>query len=686
MKPSPEVQMMHAQPHMQLAARGNTTALGDAPQIARRLLAANEEYAASNNPALSITDRRQARQRARLALEELLKAQPNNAKALSLLGRVELDGERLTEARALFEKSLEIEPENAQCLANLGYWALKGQNPAMAEHCFMQALIHDRQSSAAFCGMAHAKRLQGEFAVAYLHYRKLLDLGLAWPSVYSGMLQCAKNLEIKQADASLARDAIRLLSVETLPHQDLSSFVAALVRQQYDLDNPNAEVFLDAAATDELLLLGLERTLLTDPAVEGLVTLLRSHLLQTTMAEKTLEEQHQRLAIGLGLYAARTGYALLQTETEATLIDALHSDMQTLLAKPAPLAMPAGELAGSVIISAMYGALFHQHFAPELGRFELAAWPAGLQQLVSVSYYQLAEDEAYKQLFAEKEAELAMAPADLSFAWPAWRNLNLMTERLLREELAQSLNIHLDLEQADPVRVMVLGCGSGQRALEIARFYTDVEVIATDETLANLAHGARRAREEGLDNIVFWPYSLVGKFINDGHRALFVELDQIPSALQSDGTVAALVDQALAEGGLIHFNTGSMAVSPVDQQIQALVRNHRLQPTTESVRRLRRMVLNNRADARWSEITNAADFYGTAGCRQRWFYPESPEQTHALLSHLANEVKWRLVKARDSDGQELTPAPVQAQLVAERHGSSVQSLAGQALSLYFQKR
>jgi hypothetical protein len=56
------------------------------------------------------------------------------------------------------------------------------------------------------------------------------------------------------------------------------------------------------------------------------------------------------------------------------------------------------------------------------------------------------------------------------------------------------------------------------------------------------------------------------------------------------------------------------------------------------------------------------------------------------MAVMSNEVEWKLIKARDVDGHSLATRPVQKQLQAEALGSEVQSLMGQDLSIYFQKR
>ncbi|MAH32485.1 MAG: hypothetical protein CMG78_10750, partial [Marinobacter sp.] len=101
---------------------------------------------------------------------------------------------------------------------------------------------------------------------------------------------------------------------------------------------------------------------------------------------------------------------------------------------------------------------------------------------------------------------------------------------------------------------------------------------------------------------------------------------------------------------------------------------------------LRRMVLANRQDTLWTELLKDEDFYSLGGCRDRWFRPQDANQLKELLALVSNEVEWKLIKARDEDGHSLATGPVQRQIQAEALGSEVQSLMGQNLSVYFQRR
>ncbi|MGM0953505.1 MAG: tetratricopeptide repeat protein [Pseudomonadota bacterium] len=650
-------------------------------QVARLVLQANLAYGESNSNGLPFGQRLKARHECREYLEQALGLEAENAAALGLLGRVEMDDGQLEKAHALFNASLNSQPAQVQQYANLGYWALKSERPALAEEYFLKALECDRQSAAAFCGIAHARRLQGQFDVAYLHYRKLLQAGSDWDSIYSGMLTCAQHLNVHKADAELAQDAIALLNKDGLPHQEIGRFVGAIIEHEYDLANPNAEVFLDAAAEDELLILALKRTLMPNAGVEQLVSLLRRAIIAEVAETASLRDELQTLCLAIGEYADRTGFALTAEADEENLAATINDSIMAQFA----VGEPQEALIGSLMISAMYGALFHQDFAMQLGQWSLMDWPLGMQPLMAASYYNRAEEEAIKQNFDEKADELCLAKTDVPQAWPAWSQLAYRTETSLKAVMAQELGLDAD-NLPDTLRLMVCGAQSGQRAMELAQYLDDVEIIAVDESLANIAKGTRMAQQLNMENIVFWPWSIAQRFVLDGHRVHWVEVGRLPSPAMTDLSLAKLVNSASVAGAVVHMHTAMAEQTAGDKQIRQLIKEHKLQPTRTSLRQLRRIILAERQDSVWQQLLQEDDFYSLGGCRDRWFRPQDADQLQNLLAMVSNEVDWKLVKARDEDGHSLATAPVQRQIQAEALGSEVQSLMGQNLSVYFQRR
>lgn len=653
----------------------------DRADVATMLLEANEAYRDSNTSHWSLKMRLEARSECQRLAEQALVALPEQPAALGLLGRVAFDNGDMDQAYDFFNRSLEADDQQSQQYANLGYWALTTDQPVLAEQYFLEALELDRQSATAFCGVAHAKRAQGQFDSAYLHYRKLLELGHDWSSVYSGMLECAGHLVIHTVNPEFIQDAIALLRRDELPHQQIGRFVGSILRVRYDLDNPQAQVSLEEASQDELLLLALERTLMPDPQVELLITLLRHTILAEVAETATLREELQGLASAIALYADRTGYALLAGENESAVVQAINTSISAQFAMHESLT----DVAGSLMISAMYGALFHQAFSVNIGQWNLTEWPTELQLLMSASYYNRATEEAIKQNFEEKIEELAVDPMDIAQAWPTWNQLSSHPANSMKALIKSRLRLDTDA-LPETLRVMICGTESGQRALELAASLDDVEIIAVDESLSNIARATRTAEELGMENIVFWPWSLASRFIADGHKVQWIEIGRLPSEKMERVSLAALVNDACEQGAVVHLNTGPTEQLEADRHIQQLIDQHGLPKTNATLRRLRRMVMNNAQEPGWSTLLSDADFYGLGGCHSRWFHPQDFGQLRDLVGLMCNEVDWKLVRAQDTDGHALALAPVQRQLQAEATGSDVQSVMGQPLTLYFMKR
>src|SRR5690554_5477161 len=151
-------------------------------------------------------------------------------------------------------------------------------------------------------------------------------------------------------------------------------------------------------------------------------------------------------------------------------------------------------------------------------------------------------------------------------------------------------------------------------------------------------------------------------------------------------SLADINNNATGTASLVHLLTSIAEQTTGDSHMRKLIAEHRLQPTRSTLRQLRRMVLTNRQDATWQELAQEDDFYSLGGCRDRWFKPQDEAQLKDLMAMVSNEVEWKLIKARDEDGHSLATKPVQTQIQAEALRSEVQSVMGQNLSVYFQRR
>jgi len=667
---------------MQLS--GSLTRLADwqadsETETARLLLEANDEYNRANDLDQPLSQRRIARERASMLLDQALESEPENAAAMALRGRIELDRGHLDRARELFETALRYNPDDAQLHVNLGYHALLNDEAASAESHFQNALALDKGLATAFCGIAHARRQQGQFESAYLHYQLLMELGHQSDSVYQGMASCMEQLSAESAQPNLKRDAIRLLAYPHLAHHRLGGFVADLLRMDY-ANHPDGDELLKRAAADELLLLALERTLMTDSEVERLVAHIRQTLMLTSCQTEELLDDFQRLALGLGAYTARTGYLMSPSASEQNWVVEVRAGLSEAIESGTSLE----HLSGSFIMLALYEDLFSQSFGPMLAMRPLHEWPEAMQPLMQAALYDLAEARALTEAYQLPQAKTETGRIRNNQVWPFWSALPRKETGSLRDHLKHSYGV-ADADLPPVVRTLVFGALSGERALELAMGFDDTEIIAVEDNPANLAFARRKAKEMNLENIVFWPWTLAGRFLADGHQVHFAEIQHLlVNGIDDVVSLMKTLTAALTKGGLLHINTGlNRGKSNLLKASQ-----NAYEPTLatmQDIRYFREHMIGQHGDVPGHEILRNADFYSAAGCHNLW-HEEPKVSISAALELLSNEVEWKLVSAQDEDSHDLATGPVLEQLRAQRLGSNVRSLVGHGLSLYFQRR
>ena len=118
-------------------------------------------------------------------------------------------------------------------------------------------------------------------------------------------------------------------------------------------------------------------------AVEELVVLLRRAIMAEVAQTASLRDELQPLCLAIAEYADRTGFALAAEDDEERLAATINESIMAQFA----VGEPQEALIGSLMISAMYGALFHQNFAVQLGQWNLVDWPLAMQPIMAASYY-----------------------------------------------------------------------------------------------------------------------------------------------------------------------------------------------------------------------------------------------------------------------------------------------------------
>lgn len=614
--------------------------------IARLLIHANDLYQMYNNFETPSEKRKTSLDHAFKLITRVMDIAPNNAPAMNLLGRIELDRGNIKTASALFEKCLSHSPDNTQYLCNKGYLHIIAEEPEKAIDYFNKALNIDKGYQNAFLGIARAHHALQHFDVAYLHYRSLINHGYDSLPILQGMLNCCAELKIDNYSQALELDLFTLFSHRELPHERLGHFAASLISKKYDLENPNACVDMLTVAADPLVYYSLLKCTLPDPHVEEFITLLRQTILLETLETGTLRDELQTLTIAIAVYNERTNYSLISDEKELDKVNYLDQ----LLIHTLHHKWTVEDIAGALMVIGMYQAFFSQNYAVKLTALDLSEWPAALQPMMNAALYRRANREAYKQQFPEKKESLLIAKEDLPAPFPRWHNLDFFNQQSLKQELVN--NFHLD-EASMPERLLLLVAGknAAQRAFEYAHHFTDVDILAVESNMENLAECYLRASEERLNNVVFWPQSLAERFLGDGNTIHFASITH-DAKLITPGFIK-LVENCLPQQGVMNIKLNE-SIDPATMDVRSLVTQQSLKGTSANIKALRATILADKDSAYWSNLIHEDYFYSIDGCRETWFSQDDHQLILREALRFIDSADWSLAKVLNHYGKTIS--------------------------------
>ena len=174
--------------------------------------------------------------------------------------------------------------------------------------------------------------------------------------------------------------------------------------------------------------------------------------------------------------------------------------------------------------------------------------------------------------------------------------------------------------------VLIAGCGTGRHPIFIAALDKDIEITAIDITKASLSYGKRMAKNLNIKNIN-WLQADILKLDDIDKKYDVIESVGVIHHMKDPNKGFELLDRRLKKNGLLklglyarYFRKGRL------DTIKKYISENRLPPTIESIRDVRKYVLNNLKNKDLSPLATIPDYYNTSGFRdllmhvQEWDY------------------------------------------------------------------
>jgi predicted TPR repeat methyltransferase len=562
-------------------------------------------------------------------------------------------------AVAAYHQALALDPGIVPAYTHLGMIALAAGRRGEAVETLRRATAYAPGDDAAWARLGTALQDSGDLDGAIAAFARALrcdptnvgyaDLFVAAlnayplpfvpPAALAELHACYVDETVDQQALALAAAAAfkrdeRFLGLAAMSAADDPSALAAAIA---------GEVF-DDLFRDPLLLGLLSQSLVADEAFVQVLTAVRRAILEQSSEgrppEELLVSRRPQFVTALAMQCFLGGYAWFETRAESATAGYLVAEVRRgldALGTGNDAAAWDAEMWYRLMVLATYRPLFRIENAPRLLDLGLPAQAPFRRRLL---VQQLAQPTRERALLPTLEriggegTAVAEAPPPSpdspdATPYPRWLRLPPIVAAPLGTALGEILPPAAVPDfGAGRKQALMVGCGTGRRAVRLALRAEDTDVLAIDARPVDLAFAARLAEEQKAANIRFAVAAPVAVASLEPVYHLIDTCDALVERADPREVLAACAGR-LAPNGLIRFEVRSASNMEGVVAARELVRERGLAADVDGLREARRAVLALPAAHPARAFTRSAGFYVLGQCRDMLF-PRGDERQYTV--------------------------------------------------------
>jgi SAM-dependent methyltransferase len=561
--------------------------------------------------------------------------------ALNLLARIALDEGFYHLAEHHLLEAIDLQPVDAGCWYSLGHVRLAQKRYDDALDCFSKSISISPKETRAATSIAYTLAKKGKVVEAFQAYRSLFKIHPNDAHIQAKLFEITPHIKADFYQEDLDFDVTQWLSMKRVNHHALANLVMSLLKEKYQLDNPNSIIDLQDLAKDTLLNLSLGKVYFTDKKLEEFIALIRKQVLLNCITSEYKDIALLKLAGNLAMHAEHNEHVYMYGNDEKDLV----SGLQTLINdfKPSQQAN-VQHIAHLVVLFGMYEPLTSLSiFKSSRSIVSKNNWPGYAKGLIQHAVIDVQNEINISQeipLLSQitHKTSLDVKEQYEENPYPRWLHLGYNTPtnygRALEREL---INFRApDFFNMGTIKVLIAGAGTGKHALKVAQFFRNVDVLALDLSRRSLAYAKRKADELGIKNIRF----LSGDILE------LEKLDESFHVIECSGVLhhmtepekgLSLLKSKLEDRGLLKLGLYSFRAREIVREMRGLIQKYDLPPTADGIRTMRQAILEGKMPYDFSGILTSQDFYSLSGCRDLLFHVQElqyePVELKEMIEH-----------------------------------------------------
>ena len=588
--------------------------------------------------------------------KKVLKMNPNHFKSILYLGTLLGQTNKLDLAKPFLQKAIQINPNDIKVHNNLGMVFQELGEHQAAINSYEKAISINPNYIQAYFNLGNLQRELGNHQAAINCYKKAIQIdpeNINIINALSNLFKLFRIGNVTETDKNNLKNLfLFLFRGNNINHTDISHNAKLLLfdeeykNQINQLINSNSLLLkneiIQNLLKEELLLLILQKSLITDKFFEKLITKLRCEILFTNFdSNRNFLSNHFNFIISIAEQSFLNEFIFFQSKKEIDKINQLKIEITNkdeideleiaILGCYMPLHTSKkiiNKLLNHKSNNIFFNNLISTHIKEPLNELEL---------INSIKSSGKITESVSKKVRKQYEEH----------PYPRWRytNKNLSSDFLfvLNNEIRPN-KIKKNNNFHNP-NVLIAGCGTGKHIIS-AQTYLNANILGIDLSLSSLAYAKRKTIELGLKNIEFLHTDIL-QLKNLKKKFDIIEcVGTLHHMKDPFKGLEALID-VLEPHGFLKLGLYSKLARQHIIKIKGLIKKKKIKNTTEDIRNFRESIFKEKDEKLHQKIFYNNDFYSISMARDLMFHVQEHCFTIPEISNMLKKLNLEFLGFRN---------------------------------------
>ena len=603
----------------------------------QQLQKAQQLYQRSLQVAISNEEVTIIRQQIQQLANELCQSAELQADAYNLLGRTALDEGFFDKAKLYLKKCIEIAPNCADYQYSFGHLLLQQGEVNAAINYFQQAESQAPGQTRALSSMAYCHLSLSQPEKAFAIYRQLIKNQPNDNHIKNKLLESCHLIQADHYNPELAQEINSFFSLQEVDYQLLHSLSSSMLLHYFKQNNT---LHLDELNNFKLLISALQKVLFCHRELEVITGIIRKQLLQHCLHDATNFSRWTSLILALAEQSINNEYIWFIDPQEQQALDNLSALIEHEIQQQAK----CQDIASILALYAMYHPISNLTSWQQLTLYSLETWPQPYHNLIKRTIFatqnELRVSSEIPKIgkICNKTSKKVQAQYE-HHPYPRWLQIGYNTAtnygRALETELQQYRAP--DFFNRGTLHVLIAGCGTGQHAIKVAKYFRNTQVTAIDLSKRSLAYAKHMADQFQLSNIEFIQQDILQ--LDDQAKYHVIECSGVLHHMQDISIGLKKLKKQLLPQGLIKLGLYAKEARKSVKQIRHIIQDQQIKDDDQGIRLLRQALIKQNLPT-YKKVLKSHDFYSLSGCRDLLFHVSEITVTPIEIKQILQQQKF----------------------------------------------